>query len=125
MARDWPFFATRLSMLEMVYAKTDSGLSAIYDARLVAPELRYLGDELRQQLSADIHTVLDILGQRQLLDGAEWVRESLGLRNIYTGPLNMLQAELLARLRQDDDETVRQAIMITIAGVAAGMRNTG
>ncbi len=125
MARDWPFFTTRLSMLEMVYAKTDSGLSAIYDARLVAPELRYLGDELRQQLSADIHTVLDILGQRQLLDGAEWVRESLGLRNIYTGPLNMLQAELLARLRQDDDETVRQAIMITIAGVAAGMRNTG
>lgn len=125
MARDWPFFATRLSMLEMVYAKTDSELSAVYDARLVAAELRYLGDGLRTQLSSDIATVLRILGQEQLLEGAAWTRESLGLRNIYTGPLNMLQAELLARVRQDDDETVRQAIMITIAGVAAGMRNTG
>ena len=125
MARDWPFFSTRLSMLEMVYAKTDSELSAVYDARLVAPRLRYLGDGLRAQLSSDIATVLRILGQEQLLEGAAWTRESLGLRNIYTGPLNMLQAELLARLRQDDDETVRQAIMITIAGVAAGMRNTG
>jgi len=125
MARDWPFFATRLSMLEMVYSKTDSQLSEQYDARLVEPELLALGTELRRQLQDDVTTVLGILGQAELLGRAAWTRESLGLRNIYTGPLNVLQAELLGRLRQGDDETIRQAIMITIAGVAAGMRNTG
>lgn len=53
------------------------------------------------------------------------LRELVALRNVYTDPLNVLQAELLARLRAEPDELTRQAVMITIAGVAAGMRNTG
>jgi len=47
------------------------------------------------------------------------------LRNIYTAPLNLLQAELLRRVRETHDPAVEQALMVTIAGVAAGMRNTG
>jgi phosphoenolpyruvate carboxylase len=47
------------------------------------------------------------------------------LRNIYTDPLNFLQAELLQRNRQAQDEQLERAIMVTIAGIAAGMRNTG
>lgn len=125
MAREWPFFATRLSMLEMVYAKTDRRLSSHYDRKLVDPALQPLGTALRDRLAGDIATVLEILGQGELLEHASWTRESLGLRNIYTNPLNVLQAELLARLRRDPDDHSRQAVMITIAGVAAGMRNTG
>lgn len=125
MFREWPFFTTRMSMLEMVYSKTDSRLSAHYDARLVDPLRRDIGDQLRRQLSKDVTTVLGILGQKSLLEHLDWTRESLELRNIYTGPLNVLQAELLARLRRDSDDDTRQAIMISIAGVAAGMRNTG
>lgn len=125
MFREWPFFATRMSMLEMVYSKTDSRLSAHYDAKLVDPKRRDIGDQLRSQLSSDVRTVLGILGQTSLLEHLDWTRESLELRNIYTGPLNVLQAELLARLRRDSDDDTRQAIMISIAGVAAGMRNTG
>ena len=125
MAREWPFFITRLSMLEMVYSKTDRRLSAHYDKLLVEPALRGIGDALRAQLAKDIDTLLGILGQPRLLATMHWVRESLGLRNVYTGPLNILQAELLARFRGDGDEAARDAIMISIAGVAAGMRNTG
>ena len=125
MAREWPFFATRLSMLEMVFSKTDRRLSARYESRLVEERLRSLGEDLRRQLEADVATTLHLLGATELLERAGWTRESLGLRNVYTGALNVLQAELLARLRREGDESVRQATMVTIAGIAAGMRNTG
>lgn len=125
MYRDWPFFATRMSMLEMVYSKTDLRLSAHYDRKLVDAQLLPIGEALRGQLQSDVATVLAVLGQEQVLEHADWTRESLELRNIYTGPLNVLQAELLARLRRHKDDAARQAIMISIAGVAAGMRNTG
>ena len=127
MAAHWPFFATRLSMLEMVFAKTDAGLSAYYDESLVPPELQAIGTGLRAQLSRDTATVLEIRGVSSLLEGEPWIRESLQLRNIYTDPLNMLQAELLQRNRRepDPDPVLERAIMVTIAGIAAGMRNTG
>ena len=60
-----------------------------------------------------------------MLENEPWIRESLRLRNIYTEPLNMLQAELLRRNRQAPEPVLERAIMVTIAGVAAGMRNTG
>jgi phosphoenolpyruvate carboxylase len=125
MIQDWPFFSTRLSMLEMVYSKTDRRISAHYDDKLVDPDLASIGVALRDQLATDIATVLALLGQDNLLERAEWTRESLDLRNVYTGPLNVLQVELLARLRTEHDTAARPAILISIAGVAAGMRNTG
>jgi len=70
-------------------------------------------------------TVLELGGSGQLLENEPWIRESLRLRNIYTEPLNMLQAELLRRNRQAGEPVLERAIMVTIAGVAAGMRNTG
>ncbi len=125
MAAQWPFFATRLSMLEMVFAKADSNLSAYYDSKLVDPELQEIGNGLREQLQKDTATVLALTGAEELLADQAWVKESIGLRNIYTEPLNVLQAELLQRNRNHQDPLVEQAIMVTIAGVAAGMRNTG
>ncbi|WP_275259599.1 phosphoenolpyruvate carboxylase [Seongchinamella unica] len=125
MAASWPFFATRLSMLEMVYAKADVELSAYYDQTLVPEELSFIGERLRQQLQADMATVLEIDGSDQLLANQPWTAESIRLRNIYTDPLNFLQAELLKRNRQQEEPRLERAIMVTIAGIAAGMRNTG
>jgi phosphoenolpyruvate carboxylase len=125
MAADWPFFATRLSMLEMVFAKADAELSAYYDSRLVSENLQSIGLSLRESLSEDVNTVLAISGDAELLEGEDWIRESIHLRNIYTDPLNVLQAELLQRHRQAPDPHLQRAIMVTIAGIAAGMRNTG
>lgn len=125
MADNWPFFATRLSMLEMVYAKSDAGLSAYYDARLVPDPLKPIGERLRSQLARDIQTVLSILGTDSLVADQPWTAESIRLRNIYTDPLNFLQAELLQRNREHSEPELERAIMVTIAGIAAGMRNTG
>lgn len=131
MCRHWPFFATRLEMLEMVFAKTDLWLAQYYDQRLVSPKLWPLGRELREQLTKDIQIVLQIANDTQLMAGQPWIAESILLRNIYTDPLNVLQAELLHRSRQAEqqglavDPRVEQALMVTIAGIAAGMRNTG
>lgn len=125
MAAHWPFFETRLSMLEMVFAKADGALSAFYDERLVPEELRPIGARLRAQLAADTQTILALNGVDELISDHPWSRESIALRNVYTDPLNVLQAELLRRNRDSQDPLIEQAIMVTIAGIAAGMRNTG
>jgi len=125
MAENWPFFETRLSMLEMVFAKADAALSAYYDEKLVNDRYRYLGDALRSQLAKDIDVIRQLLGEKELLEHQPWARESIMLRNIYTDPLNVLQAELMERHRKSKDADVEQALMVTFAGIAAGMRNTG
>ena len=125
MVASWPFFAVRLSMLEMVFAKADVDLSAYYDSCLVPEQWRGIGDRLRQQLSLDQATVLELLDCATPLQRQPWTRESLQLRNFYTDPLNYLQAELLMRQRENPAEHLERAIMVTIAGIAAGMRNTG
>jgi len=125
MTRNWPFFETRLSMLEMVYSKADSSLSEFYDQRLVESRYSYIGEQLRSQLNSDTQTILELMELKELLDDQPEVRQSIDLRKIYTDPLHLLQAELLERYRKSEDQVTEQAIMITIAGVAAGMRNTG
>ena len=125
MVQEWPFFRARLSMLEMVFAKSDHTLSAHYDQLLVEPDLAPVGERLRRQLQQDIHTLLTIIGNTELLAHDAWAQQSIGLRNIYTAPLNLLQAELLRRVRTESKTDIQQALMVTMAGIAAGMRNTG
>lgn len=125
MVREWPFFASRLSMQNMVFAKADTALSAYYDQRLVPGELRPIGVALREQMQRDRQTLLQLLPQRELTPAEEWAQESIRLRAIYTDPINYLQVELLQRERNNKTSAFDDAIMVTIAGVAAGMRNTG
>ncbi|MCK5887750.1 MAG: phosphoenolpyruvate carboxylase, partial [Alcanivorax sp.] len=127
MFQSWPFFRTRLSMLEMVYAKAEPNLAAYYDRVLVPQELHHLGQTLREQLEQDIQTVLKLTQEQTLMEHTPWNRESVELRHPYIDPLNFLQAELLKRCRSHKEEVddIKQALMISIAGVAAGMRNTG
>lgn len=127
MCREWPFFSTRLGMLEMVYTKCNMEISRYYDERLVDPKLLPLGDRLREQLQKDIKAVLNVENNENLMQSDPWGQESIRLRNIYVEPLNMLQAELLYRTRQNQEAApeLEEALMVTIAGIAAGMRNTG
>ncbi len=127
MCREWPFFSTRLGMLEMVYSKTNIEISRLYDERLVEEHLRPLGERLRTQLLKDIKSVLNVENNENLMQSDPWGQESINLRNIYVEPLNMLQAELLYRTRQYEEapSELEEALMVTIAGIAAGMRNTG
>jgi phosphoenolpyruvate carboxylase len=127
MYSDWPFFGTRISMLEMVFAKADTRMSKYYDDRLVEERLRGMGDKLRAQLESDIDTTLRISQDEYLMEGLPDLAENIAMRNIYTNPLNLLQVELLHRTREDGEHSqeLELALMITISGIAAGMRNTG
>jgi len=99
MAASWPFFRSRLSMLEMVFAKADLDIANLYDRFLVIPELKPIGNGLRMQLAADQSTLLRLLESDRLLSHDDWAMESISLRNVYTAPLNLLQVELLRRVR--------------------------
>jgi len=124
----WPFFHTRLEMFEMVFLKADEELTKFYEERLVPKELWPLGQRLRDNLVLTRETVLETIPDHKLLQEQPWIKESISLRNPYVDPLNMLQAELLCRSRNNGDEicpVIDQALMVTIAGIAAGLRNTG
>ncbi len=133
MCRDWPFFSTSCSACWKWYSpKQIWWLAEYYDQRLVDKALWPLGKELRNLQEEDIKVVLAIANDSHLMADLPWIAESIQLRNIYTDPLNVLQAELLHRSRQaekegqEPDPRVEQALMVrTIAGIAAGMRNTG
>ncbi|GAA4900815.1 phosphoenolpyruvate carboxylase [Ferrimonas pelagia] len=126
MFQQWPLFSTRLSMLEMVYAKAEPNLARYYEQILVPETLHHLGDSLRERLQTGIDCILDLTQEQSLMELTPWNKESVELRHPYIDPLNFLQAELLRRCRKENDSPeLQQALMITIAGIAAGLRNTG
>ncbi|BAJ03991.1 phosphoenolpyruvate carboxylase [Shewanella violacea] len=126
MEQEWPFFKTRISMLEMVYSKAEPNLAKYYETCLVPENLHHLGEALRERLATGIKAVLELTQSDTLMSHTPWNKESITLRNPYIDPLNFMQAELLARTRKEDaSANVELALMLTIAGVAAGMRNTG
>ncbi len=128
MSLQWPFFRARLEMLEMVFSKADSWLSEHYDNALVEDMYKPLGISLRKELEEAISLVQSLSPQNSLLADQPWIKESIALRNPYTDPLNVLQVELLRRSRSSDkvsEGDIDNALMITMTGIAAGMRNTG
>jgi phosphoenolpyruvate carboxylase len=143
LAREWPFFRSLLELFEMVLAKADPDIAAYYDRVLVPDELRALGQELRASCRRTIAAVLRVRCERELLANQDDLRRSIELRNPYVDPLNVLQAELLRRARQAAEDAAREhatstngaqpkddprlwdALLVTVNGVAAGMRNTG
>ena len=127
MNEQWPFFQGVVDMLEMVLAKTDTRVASWYEERLTeAPELIRLGGTLRERLAHTVEALHRLTGRESLLDNNPVMRWSIRVRDPYTDPLHLLQAELMARLRdRDSDPVLESALMVTIAGIAAGMRNTG
>jgi phosphoenolpyruvate carboxylase len=140
MYRGWPFFRSTIELIEMALAKADGGIAAHYDHHLVPPDQQDLGHALRARLQRAIDVVLDITGHSQLLENNPVLRRSIDVRNPYVDPINLLQVELLRRLRAashgrsdassassstDDEVWLRRALLVTINGIAAGMRNTG
>jgi len=81
---------------------------------------------LRSRLARTVAALSELTGRESLLDNNPVMRWSIRVRDPYTDPLHLLQAELMARLRtREEDPVLESALMVTIAGIAAGMRNTG
>jgi phosphoenolpyruvate carboxylase len=131
MHRQWPFFRTLLSNLDMVLAKSDLGIAARY-VELV--EDKRLGRRIFGLIQAEWQCTHDALalitGEKQRLASNPALARSIEHRFPYLDPLNHLQVELMRRYRagRDDDpgmDRVKRGIHISINGVAAGLRNTG
>ncbi|MES2644301.1 MAG: phosphoenolpyruvate carboxylase [Myxococcota bacterium] len=126
MLHAWPFFATALDLIEMVLAKALPDVHARYEALLVPPELWPLGADLRRRFVETRSLLLQLRGRTELLAEDPVLRRSIAVRNPYVDPLNLLQAELLRRTRAGaQDPHLDAALLTTLTGVAAGMRNTG
>jgi phosphoenolpyruvate carboxylase len=124
MASEWPFFQATLQLIEMVLAKADVRIAGLYEARL-APEHGELGDAVRRRFDETVARVLEVLDNGPLLSDNPVLRRSIDVRNPYVDPINILQIEVLDRLRSAPDEDLVRAFRITANGIAAGMRNTG
>jgi phosphoenolpyruvate carboxylase len=128
----WPFFRALLDNTEMSLLKADMGIAALY-VELVSD--RALADELfariHDEYARTCAMVLDVTGHAELMDADPVIQRSVHLRNPYVDPLNYIQVEMLRRLRalanQDgaEVEALREVVVMTINGIAAGLRNTG
>ncbi|KAA2241194.1 phosphoenolpyruvate carboxylase [Salinarimonas soli] len=127
MARDWPFFRTLLSNMDMVLSKSDIAIASRYAELVEDKALREaIFGRLRGEWEASIRAVLAVTGQERLLERNPLLARSIRNRFPYIDPLNHLQVELLRRHRGGDtDERVVEGIHLTINGIAAGLRNSG
>lgn len=123
---EWPFFRSLLDLIEMVLAKTSPTIAERYDKRLVAERLRDVGAVLRERRARAIRVLQDVTGHRELLEDNPVLQNSIAVRNPYVDPINIVQVEILSRLREEpNNKDLIDALALTMNGVSAGMRNTG
>lgn len=127
MIDEWPFFSSFLDLIEMVLGKADADICLYYEQQLVPAELHSLGDQLRSDLAALEKLVNTIKQQEMLLDSDPTLQSTIDVRKPYVDPLNFLQAELIKRERKAGgiSADLERALKVTMAGISAGMRNTG
>jgi phosphoenolpyruvate carboxylase len=126
MYREWPHFRSVMDLTAMALAKTDARIAAEYERRLAPDHLHPLGVDVRDRLARAIRATLDVSGHEDLLEENQVLRRSINVRNPYVDPINLVQIEVLRRMRCGEaDDRLRDAFVVTVNGIAAGMRNAG
>jgi len=126
MLKDWHFFRTFISNVEMTVAKTDLHTARKYVSTLVEPQFHHLLETIQEEFDLTIKELLLLTGKEEILGDQQILARTLQIRDAYLAPLHLLQISLLKKVRQDNsDPLITRALLLTINGVAAGLRNTG
>jgi phosphoenolpyruvate carboxylase len=141
MYKEWPWFRETIDLIAMIVSKTDFSISRNYDQQLVDKKdgLIKLGTEVRDKLVETRQSVLDVTESTDVAGShIALIRASSKIRHPYVDPVNVIQAELLKRLRdmesradslspeeQEDKDTIKDALILSINAIAQGMRNSG
>ncbi len=128
---EWRFFRNFLSNVAMTLVKTDMELAGHYVRRLVAAELHGVYETVRSEYELTVAELLEVTGEDELLATNPVLRRTLQVRDGYLAPIHYLQVALTERWRTDriagrePEPDLGRALLSTINGIAAGLRNTG
>ncbi len=131
MIHEWPFFHNFMDAMNMVLSKADRKMSSFYDKQLATEDLLEYGQLIRDKLTTMKEINLKISKDLNLSAEREALKTSLHYRNTYIDPLNLLQAEAMHRLKnekfasKEEKLALEDTLMLSIAGIAAGLKNTG
>ena len=128
MIEQWPFFYFFMDMLDMVLTKSDLDVAQYYDDCLASDDVKAMGTLLREKLQATMVVAEELVKDMSLKEERQILRASVIVRNPYADPLNLLQGEVLRRIKSGQDNNIdalEDALMVSIAGIAAAMKNTG